>query len=212
MMNSELQRRSLIAFFFGTTAATLEKNDPEIIRIVGRRAYLDLNRTLHGIGTHPEADSLRERTYESLTEFVTALEDVNTAKEFDKRHHAWCAATLDRFNESPHPNRPEFTLHYGQAQKWLNMTLKYLAVLDHQPVAHVYQFMHVPLDQIVYTQAQQIRVDRPKGTRWSRLNGDQYQVYQEKLKRQIASNFGNARIPLDWEAQVWVERGNTTTS
>lgn len=209
-MNPEYRSRSLIAFFLGTKAATLEKNDPEIVRIVGRRAYRDLNRTLHGIGTHPEADNLRERTYEALTDFVAGLEHVDTAKEFDKRHQAWCVATKRRFNESTHPERPEFTFHYGQAQKWLNMTLKYLAVLDHKPVAHTYEFMHVPLDQIIYTQAQQIDVDRPKGTKWSRLSGEQYRDYQKQLKHQIKSTFGNDRIPLDWESQVWIDRASTT--
>lgn len=70
-MNTQQQRRSLIAFFLGTQAAIIDQDDPDLVPIAGRRAYRDLSRTLHGIGSHPEADSLRQDTYETLKSFVT---------------------------------------------------------------------------------------------------------------------------------------------
>jgi len=115
-MNTQQQRRSLIAFFLGTQAAIIDQDDPDLVPIAGRRAYRDLSRTLHGIGSHPEADSLRQDTYETLKSFVTDLQDVRTADEFDKQHDDWCTTTISRFAKTT--SGPDIQLHYGQAQKW----------------------------------------------------------------------------------------------
>lgn len=131
-MNLEQRRRSLTAFYFGRTAATLETDDDALVTVAAKRAYRDLNRTLHGIGTHPNAEQLRQDTYDSLKKFVNNLDDVHTVEVFDKLHQAWCEATIDRF-AAQNVDRNKLTMDYGQAQKWLNMTLKYLVVLNYQP-------------------------------------------------------------------------------
>lgn len=203
-MNLEEQRRSLIAFFLGTTAANLDKNHPGLVPIAGRRAYRDLSRTLHGIGSHPEADSLRQDTYESLQTFVGNLRNVRTADEFDHQHDDWCNTAIARFAEATSGH--DIKLHYGQAQKWLNMTLKYLAILDHDPVAHVYQFMHVPIDNVIYEQAEQIGAKRGTRKAWSRLDREGYLEYQSLLKDRVSSEVGKDCIPMDWETEAWIER------
>lgn len=204
MMNPERQRRSLIAFFVGSKAASLEKNDPELVIAAGRKAYGDLNRTLHGIRTHPKVSQLREATDRSIQNFIQDLSDVNTASGFDEKHHEWCLQTIKRFEQEPHPERT-MPLHYGQAQKWLNMALKYLAVFDHQPLKHVYKFLHIPVDNIIYEQASQLGVPRPS-TRWSRLDSEQYREYQHKLRDRIKTTSQEYSAPLDWEADVWIKR------
>ncbi|GAA2046261.1 hypothetical protein GCM10009720_28930 [Yaniella flava] len=48
-------------------------------------------------------------------------------------------------------------------------------------------------------------------TRWSRLNRDQYLDYQHKLRAEITTRYGADYAPLDWEADVWIERGPEPT-
>lgn len=209
MMSPELRRRSLIAFFLGSEAANRSKNDPELVPIVSRRAYRDFSRTLHGIRTHPHATTLRGTTSDSLKAFVARLENIETADAFDQAHDEWCLTTKDAFNQHAQGAPSNFRLHYGQAQKWLNMTLKYLAVLEHEPVSHVYRFMHVPVDKVIFTEARKrLGVRPPGGTAWSRLNGEQYRDYQSRLKHEIRSQGEVDCIPMEWEAHVWIQRGN----
>lgn len=86
------------------------------------------------------------------------------------------------------------------------MTLKYLAVLDHDPVARVYEFMHIPVDNVIYEQAEYIKAKRTTRTAWSRLNREEYREYQSELKEKIKSSRGENCIPMDWETEVWINR------
>lgn len=205
-MSPERQRRSLIAFFLGSTAAKLEVTDPKLVRIVSRRAYRDLSRTLHGFGTHPESGSLLEDTHHSLAGFITQVEEISSEKAFDELHDQWCRDIVQRFGEAPHPER-ELVFRYGQAQKWLNMTTKYFAVLGHPSLANVYPHLHVPIDSIIYRQASHIGVPTPSAA-WSRLDRSQYLEYQHELRKKIRETCGESYAPLDWETDVWIQRGD----
>lgn len=209
-MNETLRLASLTAFYFGAHVAA-DPTSPEAITTVSKRAYRDLSRTLHGIGTHPDKTTLLEDTHTSLHQFVTNLETVTTQHEFDDRHDTWCQDRIRYFNAHPHPDKEAFTLTYGQAQKWINMTLKYFAVLNHPAMADVYPYLHVPIDSIIYKEAAHptagIGVPRPPGgIAWSRLNQDQYRDYQQRLRDNITDNSDGSLTPLDWEAQAWITR------
>lgn len=204
MMSPERRRRSLVAFFLGPTAASISPDSSDLIPIVSRRAYRDLSRTIHGMGSHPNVSELRSAVDESLTTFVRNLKDISTREDFDAAHKQWCENAIRLFQQYPHPDR-EWAFSHGQAQKWLNMALKYLAVVGHTPINHVYEFLHVPLDRIIYQQGTRIGVPYPK-TAWSRLTVDQYVSYQRDLKDKIEAKFGTSYAVLDWEADEWIGR------
>lgn len=211
-MDEKLRLASLTAFYFGAHVAA-DPTSPEALRTVSKRAYRDLSRTLHGIGTHPDKTTLLEDTHASLREFVTSLEKVTTQEEFDTLHNAWCEDRIHFFSEHPHLGRNNFAFTYGQAQKWINMTLKYLAVLDHPAVRRVYPYLHVPIDSIVYEEAEHptagLGVPRPPGrVSWSRLDVDQYRDYQRRIRDSIADSDASSLTPLDWEAQAWITRSS----
>ena len=148
LMDTTMQRRSLIAFYFGTTVATADVTSEEAIDGAARRAYPDLRRTLWGFGNHPERNVLVDWTLSSPNDFVNSLAVVTSQEDFDSKHEEWCTTTFEQFTEYEHPTR-DFTFQYGQAQKWLNMTLKYLAVLNHPEVQRIYRYLHVPVDHYV---------------------------------------------------------------
>lgn len=214
-MDEKLRLDSLTAFYFGAHVAA-EPTSPAAITSISKRAYRDLSRTLHGISTHLNKGTLLDDTHASLREFVTDLEthplpeqDAEaTQQDFDDRHDRWCLGREKFFQAHPHSHKgKEFVFTYGQAQKWLNMALKYLAVLDHPAVTCVYPYLHVPIDSIVYEEAAHsttgLSVPRPSGgASWSRLNREQYRAYQGHLRACIADQTDH-RAPLDWEATVW---------
>lgn len=204
-MDPSLRLASLTAFYFGARIAAAAPTNPVIIDTVSQRAYRDLNRTLHGIGTHPDKATLLDTTHQSLHQFTADLDTVNSQDEFDALHDKWCQDRIGFFATYPRADR-EFTFTYGQAQKWLNMTMKYLAVLDHPSVQRVYPYLHVPIDTIIYNQADQIGVPRPPKRRsWSRLDRDHYMTYHDQLREQITART-DCSAPLDWEAHSWITR------
>lgn len=204
-MSSERQHKNLVAFFFGRAAATHNPESPIVITRASRRAYRDLSRTLHGMGNHPDAESLRTATDQSIVEFVDNLTEINTSYQFNDIHKKWCTNTIARFANAPHPDR-QFSLSYGQAQKWLNMALKYLAVLGHENVNSVYEYLHVPVDRAIYEHAKNLGVPTPGRTAWSQLGNKQYDEYQKSLRERIKATFGDDYAPLDWESHKWIER------
>jgi hypothetical protein len=169
----------------------------EGVKEVSRKAYGKLGRAMHGINSHPTKSALLEETHASLYEFITKLKDdplpgqySKAAQEnFDARHHAWCENRTTAFNNPPRspdeePVHPKFTLTYGHAQMWINMTLKYLTILGHPTAVFNYRYFHVPVD---YTDAvhptDALGVSRPlRGVPWSRLDRDQYWNYQQRLR------------------------------
>lgn len=208
-MDNSLRLTNLIAFYFGVRVAVASPTEPAVLGNISQRAYRDLSRTLHGIGTHPDKTTLLNSTHQSLHRFTAGLETVDSQGEFDDLHETWCHERIGFFAEHPRTDR-EFIFTYGHAQKWLNMAMKYLAVLDHPSVQRLYPYLHVPIDTIVYNQANRIGVCRPPGgTSWSRLDGKQYLDYQNRLRARIdEQNIYSA--PLDWEATIWISRNSDT--
>lgn len=205
-MDAATQRRNLIAFYFGTKVATGDVTSDQVVDGVSRRAYADLQRTIHGFGRLPaEAKiELRAHIHATIREFVANLGTCETQEEFDNRHDQWCESACERLRLFAQSEQ-SISFHYGQAQKWLNMTLKYLAVLDHPKVKRVYGYLHVPVDKYVYDQAANAGVKRPGWPHsWSKLPREKYLNYQRALRKMVAST--HYSCPLDWEADVWVTR------
>ncbi|KAA8720541.1 hypothetical protein [Corynebacterium flavescens] len=206
-MDESLKWLSLVTFYFGSKALGDPSSDG-VVKVAARRAYRDLNRTLRGIGTHKDRDHLVNATYDSLVSFVSGLNTVTDQSDFDERHARWCRDRIEFFTAHPHQDRSEFCLNYGQAQKWINMTLKYLAVLGCPAVEKAYAYLHVPVDSIVFDVAQEpspgLGVARPpKQVAWSKLGEEDYLSYQKRLREATAEFYGS---PLDWEAQAWANR------
>lgn len=206
-MDESLKWLSLVTFYFGSKALGDPSSD-DVIEVAAKRAYRDLNRTLRGMGTHKDRNQLVDTTCVSLVPFVSGLNTVTDQSDFDERHARWCRDRIEFFAAHPHQDRPEFCLNYGQAQKWINMTLKYLSVLGCPAVENAYAYLHVPVDSIVFDVAQKpspgLGVAPPaQNVAWSKLGEEDYLLYQERLREATAESYAS---PLDWEAQAWANR------
>ncbi|MCP9082289.1 hypothetical protein [Streptococcus sp. CF10-1] len=168
------------------------------------RAYLDFNRTLrfHGMPDEQRLE-MRNRASKSIKEAILNLlnRDKLCQTDFDSWHHRTCDVLIDCYRS----NGIRFT--YGHAQKWINMTFKYLYMLEAVTLDFVFPFLHVPIDNIVLERAKkQLCIPRPSQV-WSSW-GDYafYLQYQGYLRQRIGK--GN---PLRWEFHNWldeIEKGN----
>ncbi len=166
--------------------------DPEFLRSCSSRAYRDFNRTLHGIpaGAREDGEKLLLDRLKKIK--VTANP---TQPVFNRWHCTTCKELSKAFGQHGFPR-----LTVGQAQKWINMTLKYVYVIGEDRIPgyeHLYKFCHAPLDRILID-ALSGKGFEPLGCAWSRL--DDYGEYLER-QRWIRATF--EKPPLDVDFELW---------
>jgi len=189
----EDQYNFLIRLYFG------ESNDS--LGSCVKRAYLDFNRTLHGISSHPDSKLLKNKASEILCSELIALREtpaIKNQEHFDSWHERVCNLLCSSYAEN---SFDEFRI--GQAQKWLNMTFKYIFVFgeDHLPgFEKYYPYGHVPIDNIILDKLQQYRVPKLPCA-WSRI--DSYKEYMD-FQNWIRNTFPNS-TPLAVEFHLWYD-------
>lgn len=162
----------------------------DIIVLAMNKAYRDLMRTIRGFGHNSNHDTIirnaRQALHSSITTILTA--EINTQAEFDELHKAACYSLILSFGEQ------KFTV--GQAQKWINMTFKYLHLLDYPVVQKVYEYCHVLIDSYILN-----ITNYTMSNAWSKLdNYNEYLEYQNWFRDKYAKD-----IPLDTEFYLWLQ-------
>jgi len=174
---------------------------PQIVQL----AYLDVNRTIRGIGSE-QSDSFR-RTVVSFIENLLTSPPANQAA-FDELHHQCCQRCLAY--SSPSGAR----IHYGQAQKLLNMSLKYLyneyaaykGTLNQFgfPSNNVEHLFHLPIDsQIREFLVGNCRFSDPTHLPWSQWTYDHYISFQHQLRKRLNVEHS----PLEIDYMLWNTKG-----
>ncbi len=150
-------------------------------------------RTIHGFAKEENHDNIKETTKNSIKETISKLEQtaINSQEEYDRFHKKACERLIESFKPQ------DFT--YGQAQKWINMTFKYLFLLDYEGTENVYKYLHIPIDKYILKSATPPKKIFKEA--WSKLND-----YNKYLEYQIwfRENFPKD-IPLDREFVLWIE-------
>src|SRR3989339_9480 len=171
-MNSKITNinRFLIRVYFGEI-----KNDNLLenkIQIAINKAYLDFCRTLHEFSKEKEHDDILVDSKLYLKNKILELtkEQKPNQNFYDNWHRQTCDNIIKFF-----PLTKNY-FHYGQAQKWINMTLKYLFVLEVSELNNMLAFLHVPIDNIILDKLKNRQMDYPKfETPWSKI--DNYDKY-----------------------------------
>jgi hypothetical protein len=172
----------------------------DLLRLCIHRAYLDFNRTLHGFANHKSADHLRQRGYDCVYKLLTALrkKKICSQRGFDKWHEAACRQLQQQYH-----NGGFKLFSIGQAQKWLNMSMKYLFAIGERRLhgfAHLYRFAHIPIDNVFLNAAVDLGGPSLRGA-WSRL--DDYGTYLNC--QQAFRDLFRGSIPLAAEFRLWIK-------
>jgi hypothetical protein len=197
-MPSILQRSDYVEFLFHLKFG---RADP-LLACLGQ-AYLDFKRTLRGVGKRdifPRAEEARRQADDALNQMFASIRDMNTAtqKNFDGWHREACERLAAIYGE-----RGYTSFYLGQAQKWLNMTFKYIYVMGEQRLPgfhHLYDLCHVPLDKILIAALVPYNF-QPLPCAWSKL--DDYDIYLDR-QHWVRSHF--RLVPLDVEFFLWMGR------
>lgn len=211
----------LMYAYFGITKA-----DPKdiILKKCAERAYLDLCRTIkfktenEDIKTEYKAKICDKliKEYDVLLNAVNISSYNEKQNTFDREHKRICEEIIGIYSKIC-----DFT--YGQAQKWLNMILKYVILLEES--SELKGYLHIPVDSLIM---QAVGSDNAKlkhclklecvpkkdgtvskyseGTSkpWSKWNYDDYITFQNTVRKAINENtsFGS---PIEWENEAWIE-------
>lgn len=176
-------------------------------RTASNIAYMDMARhTLHFDCSKAEKEKTRDAVTKYLQGQIKALYSVGSQKAFDVWHAETCNGIM-RFYDGL---KGQF--HYGQAQKWLNMLIKYLYVYNVPELTaaveneRIIEWFHVPIDNIVIALAwKNLNLPNPV-VAWSKMSENDYLKYQEELQKSIRSTVtenADESIPFYWELIHW---------
>lgn len=208
----------LMYAYFGITKA--DKKDI-ILKKSAERAYLDLCRTIkfktenEDVKTKYKAQicEMLVKEYGVLLNAAESSDDKQSA--FDSEHNRICEEIIKAYSEIS-------GLTYGQAQKWLNMMLKYVLLVEGDSVLKSY--LHIPVDsymmQTVGSDNSKMKhclklecVPKKDGTvgkysestskPWSKWNYDEYIAFQNSVRTAVSESDYNS--PIEWENEAWIE-------
>ena len=221
----------LLYSYFGCSS---EDSEQTVKKKCAYRAYLDLARTVKytysstelkkaTVGTDAYAfiSVQKDRIKFICSKLIESIEGYpNHSGGFDAWHESKCAQIIDRMN-APYGDgnkvflKARFT--YGQAQKWVNMTLKYLWLLDMLPNGLSEAELHVPVDSFILEALKGTQLFNTEGNKitgsgesyyyngeaWSAISDPKnYKKLQDGI-RDIAKKQGIS--PIQWEGPAWIK-------
>lgn len=145
-------------------------------------------------------EELEQKRFEKPEEKMSKMQDT-----FDAWHRQARKEIISIYAK----NQPSVSLTHGQAQKWINITIKHLYILDISDYSWLFdkcfiECLHVAIDNIITKKAQQskdINIAKPKNS-WSSWDSDFYEKYQKELREKIKAM---KKIPFVWEMENWEE-------
>lgn len=164
------------------------------------RAYRDFNRTLKDF-YKDDKDERKIKVKEDwnliIKQFINEVKN-NTYENheaFDAIHENFCKKLIDS-NKNLYNK-----LTRGQAQKWLNMTLKYILILEENGIEKNMQYFHIPIDNVIQDILQSKYNIPKKFPAWSQINDyEAYLEYQNTIREKL-----NPAIPIVKELELFNE-------
>ena len=233
-MSEKTCKKELYDFLMYSVFGIVDKDNKYDKKIkCAYRAYRDLARTLRYKYTSSELEHAKKGSKEGdfkekrdswiremCTELINSIDMFEKEKkEFDIWHKELCAKFVEPTEEDQVFCRGKEFLEkgftYGQAQKWLNMTLKYLWLMDLLPTSISPEWLHVPIDSYIlkklkredsFKECDDIKSDQYLNETWSAFsNYDNYKELQERIRDMLKEE---AEAPIEWEGTAWIEIAN----
>lgn len=241
---SETAADFLYYYLLGVTLEDIEKlNDKEMSLICANRAYLDMNRTLKFSEPCEKKEEKEKRKCFCHTicdlivkKVLNMLENSHT-DQFDDWHSETCLQIINVARQFPGFNKENILdiiensysdkdknerFYYGQAQKWLNMTIKYMWITGkwNEEIKSKMSVLHVPVDSyiiegvwnrdgwedvlkgiLVNGKEKSGRFSSDKVVPWSKWDETQYKDFQVALRTKLKKE----QTPFEWEEETWIE-------
>lgn len=135
----------------------------------------------------------------------------NCEDNFDKWHFILSSTIVKTAKNTDRLFEADNSFSFGQAQKWINMTLKYMRIMGFSGFKDDY--LHIPLDDYILTALKKsgkicdpydiegLNISSSLITKWSKI--DDYQNYF-KLQLDIRNALKGKMTPIEWESKAWI--------
>lgn len=219
--------KEIFDFWTGFNGYNDHNKAEKLCQWAGEKAYLDMNRTLtfkESI-TKENRKAVAKKRVDKRDKVIKIMYEAfgHVEGDYDAWHRALCdsiIAVYDGFLKKRKEEEAVREMTYGHAQKWINMTVKYMwsvyAVCpDHlsyyEKLMNKAPDFHVPLDHYILEYIDR-HIDEwnfenkdemknwSQSWTWSRI--DCYEDYQ-KYQASLRSALGCA--PLEWELVHWLK-------
>lgn len=223
--NISEQKQAFMAEVSGTRKNVLDAagkwrlENGEVYTAAVHLGYLDMCRTCHGIGAKV-SDAQRKASFKTLGEEIKGLlsdSSIDSQEAFDAKHKVLCNKYMDLLKKYG------YAIKYGQAQKVVNMALKYLFCCEDADL-DIFQYCHMPLDGLILNWCKKefkISVNSDKDA-WSKLTEEKYTeitnaIFKKLKSRDVEYSIGGKntilpKIPLAAELVIWPEEARKKTT
>lgn len=228
----------LCFYLLGVTQKDIGNSENEdcLLFKCANRAYIDLNRTLKFLKVSKEKQKDLEKQKKIFREDISRIivDRINIllneeVEGYDKWHEETCDEVINKAKEYEYENLLQERFYYGQAQKWVNMTIKYMWVIEKwkDKLDKLIDVLHVPVDSYILQgvwedetlkledkKAILDKVFKEKGKErltkqsefndqsvcsWSKWEKTSYIDFQEKLREKLEGK------QFTWEGKTWIE-------
>ena len=118
--------------------------------------------------------------------------------DYDAWHKKICGMVVSAFKKV-YVNQLEPFFTFGNAQKWVNMTMKYLWLLGILPNNVSEDDLHIPIDRYIIYALNKGTFFIPEAA-WSTWNeNDYYDAFRK-------NDFSKYNATLEWENTAWIEQ------
>ena len=207
MTNNLLKEHESMRDFYNITAVKkrLESDDP--VRGALELAYFDTQRTLRGIGKNPNRKEIKQQLFEIVLRwYLDVVEHFEhySLRDFDGTFMLRCNEIIECGKQGNH------VIHFGQAQKIVNMFFKYMLLVDERLNLHL-NYFHVPLDSVMlkgiiknFKDNAELVLCAKQCMPWSKMemplgNGCEDNFYM-RLQDELRKVYEN---PIIFEFEVW---------
>ena len=202
-MDACRQKNALDFLLYSYFGITSDSEKEELSNAALEKAYFDATQqgAFNTLISKEKRESVSTAHDNALSKLREQLKTVDF-DNYDKWHNTTCVAVCNKYDEQ---SLNCFT--YGNAQKWVNMTMKYLYLFDslglkNRPIIideAKAKCLHVPVDSYIIESVwdknvelplikEKLLKDRTKGKynnekvkAWSKWEDNEYQIFQKSL-------------------------------
>ncbi len=221
----------LLFSYFGITLDDNE-NDDIVLNAAINRAYRDASSHVLSIENEEVKNERKKYAIELIIKKIEKIKGINTKDNFNAWHEELICGSKEKgseendglmkiygnctYKKDKNNNERKFT--YGIAQKWVNMTMKYLYILNSifitfkgkdnyftenygKYINDISKYLHVPLDRYIFKAAKDDYDITNNLGAWSKIEDyDNYKKHQYNIAKRL-----NNISPIDWEGTAWIE-------
>lgn len=242
--------------YFNITKEEAADNMEDAMDKCIQRAYRDVCRTFHYAFSGRYLERIKKLDKDKYEEYLGWKEGfrkeistyiagqigelkIQSQEDFEKWHSETCDEIILKAKNFSGSGKQLFaikdknggiiegeTFFYGQAQKWLNMTLKYMLIMGvwDEDIREKKKYFHVPVDSFTMEAASAEGIKIPHkiiaGSRigayseyrsrvWSQWGKEEYSEFQKALREKLSEN---NIYPMEWELSAWIDIAKTRES